>query len=59
MKQDLDYVRAALALQDYDRLDDATIIEVARQFARIESIAQPMLALELPDATEPAPLYRL
>lgn len=58
MKPDLDYVRAALALQGFDRLDDATLVEVARQFARIEAIAETMLALELPRSTEPAPLYR-
>ena len=58
MKPDFDYVRAALTLQGYDAFDDATIVEIARQFAHIEAIAQPMLALELPEDTEPAPIYR-
>lgn len=58
MKTDSAYVRAALALQGYDSFDEATIVEIARQFAHIEAIAQPMLALELPEDTEPAPIYR-
>ena len=57
MKADLDYVRAALTLQGYD-LEDERLVEVARQFARIEAIAQPMLDMELARDLEPAPLFR-
>jgi hypothetical protein len=57
MKADLDYVRAALELQGYD-LDEPRLVEVARQFARIDAIAQAMLDVELPLDAEPAPLFR-
>ena len=57
MKPDLDYVRSALTLQGY-ALDEAKIVEIARQFARITAIAEPMLDIELPDDGEPASIFR-
>ena len=51
------YVRAALALHGY-QLSEAHVDEIARQFARIAAVAEPMLDAELPVDSEPAPIFR-
>jgi len=51
------YVRAALALQGYE-FDAAQIAEITLQFARIETIAQIILAWPLPFASEAATVFR-
>lgn len=51
------YVRAALALQGYE-FDEAQIAEITLQFARIETMAQIILAWPLPFASEAAAVFR-
>jgi 1-carboxybiuret hydrolase subunit AtzG-like protein len=51
------YVRAALALQGYT-FDDAEIAEIVMQFARLEAISRTVFDWPLPNASEPAPVFR-
>jgi len=51
------YVRAALALQGY-RFDAARVEEIVRQFARIEAIAAPVIAADLPVELESGSVFR-
>ena len=51
------YVRAALLLQGY-RFTDALVMEIARQFERIESIAATMVDTELPPPPESLSVLR-
>jgi DNA-binding response OmpR family regulator len=55
------YVRAALALQGYrfDAVRDAARVEeIVRQFARIETIAAPVLDAQLPLELESGSVFR-
>jgi Protein of unknown function (DUF4089) len=51
------YVRAALALQGY-HFDETQIAEIVVQFSRLEAIAQTILHLPMPFASEAAPVFR-
>jgi Protein of unknown function (DUF4089) len=51
------YVRAALALQGYT-FDEAEIAEIVMQFARLEAISRTVFDWPLPNASEPAPVFR-
>jgi hypothetical protein len=51
------YVRASLALAGYS-FDESTIQAVTAEFLRVHGIAQPLLDMNLPDALEPAPVFR-
>jgi hypothetical protein len=51
------YVRAALALQGYT-LDEAEIAEIVMQFSRLEAISRTVFDWPLPNASEPAPVFR-
>jgi hypothetical protein len=51
------YVRAALALQGYT-FDDAEIAEIVMQFSRLEAISRTVFDWPLPNASEPAPVFR-
>jgi hypothetical protein len=51
------YVRAALALQGYT-FDEAEIAEIVMQFSRLEAISRTVFDWPLPNASEPAPVFR-
>jgi hypothetical protein len=51
------YVRAALALQGYT-FDDTDIAEIIMQFSRLEAISRTVVDWPLPNASEPAPVFR-
>jgi hypothetical protein len=51
------YVTAAATAQRLE-LDAAQLERVAQVFARTASLAQPLLDFDLPEAVEPAPVYR-
>ncbi len=51
------YVRAALALHGYV-FDEAQIAEIVLQFSRIEALAQAVLELPMPLASQAAPVFR-
>ena len=50
-------MRAALALQGY-HFDETQIAEIVVQFSRLEAIAQTILHLPMPFASEAAPVFR-
>ena len=50
-------MRGALTLQGY-HFDEAQIAEIVLQFSRLEAIAQTILNLPMPFASEPAPVFR-
>jgi hypothetical protein len=51
------YVRAALVMQGY-RFSELRVIEIAREFERIESIAATIVNAELARDLEAAPMFR-
>ncbi len=51
------YVRAALVMQGY-RFSEARVMEIAREFERIESIAATILNAELPLDLDSASVFR-
>jgi hypothetical protein len=51
------YVAAAARLHDLT-LDAERLTAVGRQFALLSEMADRVLAVELPDDAEPAPVYR-
>jgi hypothetical protein len=51
------YVRAALLAQGY-RFSEARILELVRQFERIERIAATILEVDLPLTLESASVFR-
>jgi len=51
------YVHAALVMQGY-RFSEARVMEIAREFERIESIAATILNAELPLDLDSASVFR-
>jgi len=51
------YVRTALVMQGY-RFSEARVMEIAREFERIESIAATIVNAELARDLEAAPMFR-
>ena len=51
------YVRAALVMQGY-QFSEARVIDIAREFERIESIAATIVNAELARDLESAPMFR-